>query len=228
MRLTKRNDEYLTSIIHDLQTPTIAQIQALQSLIRTLEKKISNDEADLLELTLNSCSYMRQLIETFSMVNKLDHERIKLIYEKFNLTELIDEIVFECKILFKYYNLKVEFNKKDETIVFADKNQIRTVVEHIISNAINQAFKDSTIIINIKKNKNDVSFEVKNSSLYIEPEVLKEIFEKKKVHNSSYSPAGVGLGFYLCREIINAHFGKMVAKSSVDNINVFGFVIPLR
>ena len=100
-------------------------------------------------------------------------------------------------------------------------------MENIFSNCINHSFPDSKITVYIfEKNKNLI-FKVKNSSLYIEKEILNEIFEKFKTYPSVYSKAGVGLGLYLSKEIIKAHFGKMFAKSYPENVNVFGFEIPI-
>ena len=83
-----------------------------------------------------------------------------------------------------------------------------------------------TKIIQTELKKGEVTFEIKNSSYFIEPKILKEIFEKFKTHPSNYNKAGVGLGLYLSKEIIHAHFGKMIAKSYPDDVNIFGFVIP--
>ena len=57
--------------------------------------------------------------------------------------------------------------------------------------------------------------------------MLKEIFEKNKTTKYKLTKMGSILGFYLSKEIIAAHFGKMVAQSSTDNTNILGFVIPI-
>ena len=226
MKTQTKKDEFLAKIIHDLKTPTIAQIKALESFLATCTNKISEDERDLIELTLNSCNYMQKLIEIFGSVYKLNFEELSLSYEKFNLINLIQNTINELKILLKYYNLNIEFNFNNDIIVNADKLQIKRVLENLISNAVNYAFKNSTININAELKKGNVTVEIKNNSYFIEPKILKEIFEKFKTYPSNYNKAGVGLGLYLSKEIIHAHFGKMIAKSYPDNINIFGFVIP--
>lgn len=226
MKTQIKKAEFLAKIIHDLKTPTIAQIKALESFLATSSGKINEEERDLIELTLNSCNYMQKLIEIFSAVYKLDYEQINLNYEKFDIIELINNTIKELSILLKYYDLKIEFPYNGELIVNADKLQIKRVIENLISNSINYAQKNTTVYINTFSKKGEVTVEIKNNSSYIEPAVLKEIFEKYKTFASCYNRAGVGLGLYLSKEIIHAHFGKMIAKSYPDDINIFGFVIP--
>ena len=85
LKLEKEKNEYFAKIVHDLKTPIIAQIKTLESFLIAVENKISQEEKDLIELTLNSCNYMQKLIDIFNSVQKLDYEAIKLNYEKFNI-----------------------------------------------------------------------------------------------------------------------------------------------
>ena len=226
-KLQEKKDEYVAKIVHDLKTPIYAQISALKSFLNTASEKISQEEQDLIKLTLNSCNYMNKLVEIFNSVNKLNFESIKLNYEKFDIVELTKSLIKELDILTKYYELKILFNSNDKIIVNADKLQIKRVIENMLSNSINYAFKGSCVEINLYTQKNQLIFETKNKSPYIEPNILKEIFKKYKTYSNLYNKNGVGLGLYLSKEIINAHLGSMIAKSSTDNVNVFGFRIPI-
>lgn len=224
-KLEIKNDEYVLKIIHDLKTPTYAQIKALESFLMTTSSKISQEEKDLIELTLNSCNYMQNMIEIFSMVEMLNYEPLKLNYEKFDMYELIENSIEKFKILLKYHELNIDFTG-NETVVYADKMKLRGIIENLIYININQAFKNSKISISLSHHKENAIFEVKSHSPYIEPKILKEIFERNKMYPSYYNKAVIGLGLYLAKEIINAHFGVMILKSEIENINVFGFEIP--
>lgn len=226
-KLKEKKDEYVAKIVHDLKTPIYAQITALQSFLTTAGEKISQEEQDLIKLTLNSCNYMNKLVEIFNSVNKLNFESIKLNYEKFDIAELTSTLIDELNILIKYSELKIYYNFKKEMIINADKLQIKRVIENLLSNSINHAFKKSTIEINLSTQKNQFIFEITNKSPYIEPDVLKEIFKKYKTCSGLYNKNGVGLGLYLSKEIINAHLGSMIAKSYENNTNIFGFRIPI-
>ena len=228
MKQIIKKEEYLEKIIHDLKTPATAQICALESLLKATDSKFSKKELDLIELTLNSCNYMKNLIDTFLNVLKLNSQKLSLNYTKFNFNELVKEVISEVNILLKYNELLLEITSDNEIILHADRLQIKRVIENILSNSIKNAYKNTTIQINISKIGAEVCFEVQNNSPYIEPEILKEIFNKYKTHCSFYNKPSIGLGLYLSKEIINAHFGRMIAKSFADDINIFGFYLPER
>lgn len=221
-----KKDEYVSKIIHDIENPVLAQITALELFLSATGNKISYDERDLIELTLNSCRYLYKLVEVFNSVYKLNFEPLKLNFEKFDIAELIKDSIQESRILLKYHELSLDFECEKEIVVNADKIQIKRVVEMLFSNNINYAFKNSKINVRLVENDNKVLFEIENNSPYIEEEVLKEIFNKYKTH-ALYNRNGVGLGLFLSKEIINAHNGVMIAKSYPEDVSVFGFEIPL-
>lgn len=228
MRTHAKKDDFITKIIYDLKSPTAAQIKALELFLSTTSNKISSEEKELIELTLNSCNYMQNLIETFSAVYKLEHEQMHLYYSKFNVSELINKIKHDLEILLKYHELKIEINIQEDMIINADKTQIKRVIDNIISNAINHSFKNSTIYLNAFINKNILTVKIQNNSPYIEEDALKDIFEKHKTHSLRRNRVGAGLGLYLSKEIINAHYGQMIAKSYPDDVNILGFEVPIR
>jgi len=226
--LNVKKEEYIAKIIHDLQSPIVAQVVALNSFLTTAEKKISQEEKDLILLTLNSCNYMQSLVETFNCVYRLSYEPLKLNYEKFDIIEMVQKAINESKILIKYYELNVVFEEKSQIILNADKLLIKKVIENLISNSLNYAFKNSLVEIFIQVTKNNLKFEIISNSQYIEPQMLKDIFQKNKMGTTFYNKNAVGLGLYLSKEIILAHQGVMIAKSNPENTCVLGFSVPLN
>lgn len=221
-----KKDEYILKIIHDLENPILAQIKALESFLNTAANKISSEEKELIELTLCSCNYMYKLAEVFNSVYKLNFEPLRLNYEKFDIVELTKNSINELEILLKYHELKIKFSCENKIIINADKFQIKRVIEGFLSNSVNFAFKNSTIEVNLFKHNKKACLEIKNNSPYIEPDILKEIFNKYKIQ-ALYNKNGIGLGIYLAKEIINSHNGEIIVKSFQDNINIFGFILPL-
>ena len=225
--LNIKKDEYISKIIHDIENPILAQITALELFLSAVNNKISYDEKDLIELTLNSCKYLYKLVEVFNSVYKLNFEPLKLNFEKFDIAELVKDSIQESKILLKYHELSLEFEFEKEVVVNADKIQIKRVIETLFSNSITYAFKNSIIRIELLKANNKILFEIKNNSPYIEQEVLKDVINKHKTQ-ALYNKNGIGLGLYLSKEIINAHNGTIIAKSFPEDISIFGFEIPLK
>ncbi|MBQ4645910.1 MAG: HAMP domain-containing histidine kinase [Candidatus Gastranaerophilales bacterium] len=222
-----KKEDYVAKIMHDLENPILAQINALRSFLDTAEKKIAQEEKDLIELTLNSCNYISRQIDIFNLVYRLNYEPISLNYETFNFGEIIDETLDEMKVLLKYSDLDYIFENDFDCFVKADKIQIKKIVQNLISNSVNYAFKGSLIKITLLKEANDLIFKVESNSPAICEDVLREVFQKSNIGMSLYSKFSIGLGLYLSKEIIKAHGGVMIAKSFPEDVNIFGFKLPI-
>jgi len=220
-------DEYFAYIMHDLKFPAMAQVCALKSLLNNSKVKFDSDEKDLIELTLNSCNYMKKLIDIFNSIYKLNTDKLVLNFTKFNISELIVEVTNEINILLKYNNLKLEMSLDDSIVLNADKFYIKYAIENIISNCIRNAYRNTIIKINVSLFKNQMIFEVKTNSKCFDEYVFKEIFNKSKKYAAQFRRSGIGLGMYLSKEIIHAHFGKMIIKSYNDDVNALGFYLPI-
>ena len=59
------------------------------------------------------------------------------------------------------------------------------------------------------------------------PDSMAKLFRKYVTHSEKFNKVGIGLGLYLSKKIIDAHNGKIIAESSQDQHNTFGFIIPL-
>ena len=221
------NEEYFEKIVYDLKNPAIAQICALKTLLKTSEHKFSKEEQDLMKLTLNSCNYMKNLIDSICTVLKLRSQKINLNYEHFNINEIILDLLDELNILFKYNNLKLQTTLENNIEVFADKTNIKKVMENILHYAIKNAYKDDIIAIELYKEKNNLLFKAKYKGVPFDDNLTYKIFNNNKLSNPLFSKGKLTLWLYLSKEIINAHFGQIIAISN-DNYNIFGFSIPLH
>ena len=106
--------EYLTKIIHDLKTPISAQIKALEIFLSGSEKNLSQEESDLIKLTLNSCIYTQRLIENYNSICSLEKNVLILNCENFNITDLAKNAVEELDILLKFSELKIAITNDKE------------------------------------------------------------------------------------------------------------------
>lgn len=224
MKTKIKQDEFISGIIHDLKTPAIAQMKALELFLTTTSDKINSEEKDLIELTLNSCNYMQKLIDNFSFISKLNSDGIKLNYKNFNIEEVINKIILENNILIKYSNLKIKVNAENNSVIFADKIKIKKVIESLFLYSINSAQRNSQITISYSLIKNMFKFEIISKGTQMDENEILELFEKIQTKHTASSK---NIGLYLSREIISAHFGKIVFKN-INDKNIIGFCLPAK
>lgn len=223
-----RRQSLLATLVHDLKTPTCAQINTLNMLKNETFGKLNSRQQEMINLTQESCRYMSDLICTIIDTCKSEACEFKLKKSEFDLSELILKLCQEVKSLYLVKNQEIEIIcLQSKNIVFADKFQIERVVLNLLSNAINYGYKNTKISIFLEQKYNSFVFKVKNMSKQIPQKELATIFEKyKKTNTSRYNNLSTGLGLYLSKNIIELHGGKIFAKSYESGECIFGFELP--
>lgn len=227
--IEQKKETFVATLTHDLKTPTIAQIRMIELLLEGAFGNLSNEQQEILSQMLKSAKYMLGMISRVLYIYKFENGDITLEYQSFDFKELVLECAKELTPLSSDRSLELEIkSENDDTTVSADKIQIRRAIINLISNSISYAYRDTKIEIEIKSWEDSLELAVKNSSPYIPPEILNTLFEKyvSNPANSRLNSNGCGLGLYLTERIISAHSGKMIAKSSKEGKNTFGFKIP--
>ena len=189
--------------------------------------EFNQEQKNMLKLTLDSCNYMYDMVYTLLSTYKFENGDISLNFSSLNFTKVVKESIKEVLNLAQENSVTVDFSEKSVYKIVADKIEMKRVVINLLSNAINYAFQNSRVSISVKLSGKNLEFYVKNSSPYIEPSAMKGLFRKYVSHSDKFNKVGVGLGLYLSKKIVEAHGGKIIAKSFKNQSNIFGFSIPL-
>ena len=228
--LEERKNTFVATMAHDLKTPTIAQIRALDLLLKNTFGVINNEQKEIINQIKSSCNYMYDLIFSILDTYLYDNGQTKINAEDFNIVELINETTQEIS------NLLIEKNQKIVLLapqnigqINADRFQLKRVIVNFLSNSIYHGYKNSEIIVTLKQEKENIAFDVQNNAPYIPPEKMSDLYQKyKSSENAKFNKTGTGLGLYLSKQIVNAHNGSVYATSNENNICNFGFSIPIK
>ena len=227
--LQSQRETYVATLSHDLKTPTIAQIRALELLLSKDTGEINKDQEELLKLTLDSCKYMFEMVATLLSTYKYENGEIILNYDYFDMNELIENCLNEISQLSGEKGHTVIFKPNAaEKILYADKIQVKRIIMNLLSNSLTYAYPDTELLITSEKIGGNLRVCVKNRSPYMPEHVLATIFNKYVTHAEKFNKVGAGLGLYLSKQIVQAHGGKIITKSFKDNQCIFGFDIPLE
>ena len=226
--MEERKDTFIATLTHDLKTPTIAQIRALDLLLNESFGKLGDEQKEMVYQIKGSCKYMYDLIFTILDTYLYDNGLTKITPVNFDIVEVLNETTRGLSNLLAERGQKIVINTKlNSSQIVADKVQIKRVLINLLTNAITYGFKNSSVNVFISEVENNIKVEVHNKSEYINEEQMKEIFEKyKHVKNSKSIKTSTGLGLYLSKQIIDAHNGRVYASSDKDKNCVFGFEIP--
>ncbi len=228
-QIQEQRETYIATLSHDLKTPAIAQVRALELLLSGQLGEFNEEQKEILKLTLDSCNYMYEMVYTLLSTCKFESGEVVLNYKTFDFVMLVQECIFEVSNLTSENSVTIKFSSPIKNLTInADKIELKRVVINLLSNAINYAFSSSVIYVVVDNVNGFVQLSVKNSSSYIEPDVMSRLFSKYITHSEKFNKVGVGLGLYLSKKIVEAHNGKIIAESSKkDQTCTFGFIIPV-
>ena len=124
-----------------------------------------------------------------------------------NIPELIDQSVSENKIMIEKYNAEISLENREKIPgIFADKENMKLLFHHLITNAVVYGGK------NISIGYNDNSFFVRDDGTGIESGDLEKIFSPG-FRSDKVSSLGSGVGLAFCKKVIELHNGRIWALS---------------
>ena len=226
-KLSEQKENFVATLSHDLKTPAL--ITSLQMLLSENFGALNMEQRNIIQATLNSCKYMKEMIFTILATYKFKNGAVTLNYEHFDISMLLVECLEETKSLAIQKNLILEVHNEtpNNNSICADKIHIKRVIMNLLANAINYANKNSMIKVTIVNDRGYFRFYIENSGAYIEDEILKQLFKRySSFATNKYKRVSVGLGLYLSRKIIEAHSGMIKAESFTEGKNIFSFYIP--
>lgn len=226
--LEASKETFIATLTHDLKSPTSAQINMLNLLLRGHFGKLNPEQYEMVRLTCCSCKYMSELVSTILSTYSCDCCALKLNPENFDLVELISSLACGSEYLASDKEQNIVFNHNMQNcMVYADRLQLKRVIVNLLSNAITYGFEKSTIKIDLLKSKNFIELSVENKSRQIPESDLKKLFKRfTKTEMSHFNKTSTSLGLYLSKQIIDLHKGEIYAKSYEDGTCIFGFRLP--
>ena len=223
--IQKQRETFIASLSHDLKNPTIAQIRALELILKGNFGKVAPEQREIMEMVLDSCKYMNAMLCSVLATYKNEEGTINLKSEEVSIADLALECTDEMTYLAKDKNVTIRLeNSAQKETVWGDIVQIRRVIMNLLSNSIKYAYSDSELKVFVYNENNYTCFRFENHSPYLPIDKQHKIFARYVSFSKTHS--GIGLGLYTSKKIIEAHGGIMFVKSFPDERNIFGFKLP--
>ncbi len=221
----QRKDDFLSIASHELKTPLTILKASIQLLDRLKDKPFSETHSKLINQSEKSVDTMVSLIDELLNMRRMNEGQLKLEKTRFNLFDMLSNSCSHIRMEGKY-QLIIQGDRTLE--VYADENRINQVIINYVNNAVKYASNSTEIYINIEALNNEVKVSVKDFGEGIDATILPQLFDRYfRADHSGKSYSGLGLGLYICAEIIKKHEGQIGADSIIGEGSTFWFTIPL-
>jgi len=213
----KENKELISNISHDLKTP----ITAIKGYVEGILDGVASSPEKLdryIRTIYNKANDMDRLIDELTFYSKIDTNKIPYTFAKINVSQYFKDCLEEVGLDMEARGIELGyFNYADEDVmVIADAEQMKRVINNIISNSVKYLDKKKGIInIRIKDVGDFIQIEIEDNGKGIAAKDLPNIFDRFYRTDSSRnsSQGGSGIGLSIVRKIIEDHGGRIWATS---------------
>lgn len=213
----KESKELISNISHDLKTP----ITAIKGYVEGILDGVASSPERLdkyIRTIYNKANDMDRLIDELTFYSKIDTNKIPYTFSKINVSQYFKDCVDEVGLDMEARGIELGyFNYVDEDVtVIADAEQMKRVINNIISNSVKYLDKKKGIInIRIKDVGDFIQIEIEDNGKGIAAKDLPNIFDRFYRTDSSRnsSQGGSGIGLSIVRKIVEDHGGRIWATS---------------
>ena len=222
-----KKDEFISMASHELKTP-LTSIKAYVYLLHTaLQSQPKGDESKLfIERTQKQVDKLYNLITDLLDISRIESGKLKFNKKWFNFKTLLLNTIETINQTYPAYTVHVDGDSDVE--VFGDDMRLEQVLINYLSNAIKYSpdCKDVQVTTTVKDNQLQVA--VKDYGIGIPQENQKKLFDKfYRAEDTSTRFQGLGIGLYICSEIISRHDGTFNVESEAGKGSTFYFTIPI-
>ena len=222
----KLKSNLLRSISHDLRTP----LAGISGLAEILQYNLEEDEnREIARAIYDDANWLTHMVENILSLTKIQEGKMIQNIQQ----EAVEEIVAEAVKRAAKYAEKQKITVKiphDVLFVPMDGKLIIQVLINLIDNAVKHSAPEQEIRVEVYPENDKVWFKVVDRGTGIPEDELPHVFDLfyRADHGQADSKRGIGLGLTICKSIIDAHGGSILAENNTEGGATLRFWLPYQ
>ncbi len=225
----KKSKELVSNISHDLKTP----ITSIKGYVEGIMDGVADTPEKMdkyIKTIYNKANDMDKLINELTTYSGIDSNKIPYHFHILNVSDYFSDCVEEVGLDLESKNIHLNFTNlvSPNTCVVADPEQLKKVINNIISNSVKYMGHDNGVIdIRILDESESVKIEIEDDGKGIASKDIGNIFERFYRTDSSRNSlqGGSGIGLSIVKKIIEDHGGYVWATSKEGEGTCMHFVL---
>jgi signal transduction histidine kinase len=223
-------DDFISMASHELKSPLTA-IRGYAEFLRDA-RELSEKNKEYARRIDVSSKQLATLVEDMLDVSRIEQERMKFEFEKFEIIEFLREQfeTFEMQAKNKDLELKFELEGETSQEISLDKNKLRQIYINLLSNAIKYTKKGSvTSKIKIDKDRN-VEIRISDTGIGMTKDQVDHLFDKfyRVKTKETEEISGTGLGLWITKQLVEKMNGEISIESIKDKGTDFVVIFPVK
>jgi signal transduction histidine kinase len=225
--MTRLKDDFLSSAAHDLKTPLTTLVAQAQLLERRTRLR-PDQPADLegIRRLVAEATRLRALVLELLDASRVEHGRLVGGREPLDLVGLARQACerhngprHTCRVV-----------GDDRLVGDFDRTRVEQLIDNLVDNAVKYSPEGGEIVVRLWREGEEARLSVTDQGIGIPSEDLPRLFERfhRGTNVDDRRFAGMGLGLYICRGIVQEHGGRIWASSQVGEGSTFQVALPLH
>jgi len=228
--LNSHKESVMAILSHDLRSPLSAIIGTAKYLMNNFQKMKTENVQEMLEMLYKSS------IDELDMLDYLvEWARIKYASDAFTptqikLNEYIQTVFNSLNENASVKTINLYHDVEENTLVFADSKMLLSIIQNIVSNAINHTGNGGSIHISAKKEIDKIIVQIKDNGVGMSQEIQEKLFkpQMKTLSETRKKHKGAGIGLLLVKGFLEKNGGEIWVESVEGEGASFYFTLPLE
>lgn len=227
-RLEKMRTDFAANVSHEIRTP----LTSIKGFVETLrDGAVDNDEMryKFLGIIDLETDRLTRLLNDILLLSEIEGLKDDVPKEDVDVNEIAEDVLYMLKSKAQDKKVHVYFKSYPEKInMMSNKDRIKQMLINLIENAIKYNVDNGSVYVTIKKDQDNVTFEIKDTGIGIREEHLPRLFERfyRVDKGRSRKMGGTGLGLAIVKHIVNSLKGDIDVKSKVGEGTTFTIKLP--
>ena len=222
--------DFTSMVSHELRTPLTAIKEGIAIVLDGSAGELNGQQRDFLSIAKKNVDRLNRLINDVLDFSKLESKRMPFNIRLFPLSEVIGDVVgIQGPVAReKGLDLKTDVAADIPPAEF-DPDRINQVLSNLVSNAVKFTERGSVIIAARRDDTGGVIVAVTDTGEGIKEEDIPKLFQnyQQLQRVNRHSEGGTGLGLAICKQIVEAHGGRIWCESQYGTGTTFAFSLPL-
>ena len=219
IQIDEMRKDFIANVSHELKTP-IALIQGYAEGLTEGMADEAESRAYYCEVIMDEANKMNKMVKQLLNLTALEFGNDVPNMERFDVTDLIHQLVTSADILFQQKEANVILELPETCFVWADEFKIEEVLTNYLNNAMNHLDGERVIRIRAEQKDGEARIAVYNTGKAIPEEDLANLWTKfykvDKARTREYGGSGIGLS--IVKAIIDAHNKECGVRNTEDGV----------
>jgi nitrogen-specific signal transduction histidine kinase len=226
-------DEFLSQVSHEIRSPLSAIMSFTAIVLDGLAGKINEEQREYEQIVLQNAHQLQSMIDDLLEVTRIENGKLRVDLEGLSVPEIVADTLdtHHGNACAKGVSLACELSP-NLPAASADPVRFRQILSILTDNAIKFTPFGGTVKIGVRVWERDpelLCIEVSDTGCGIDSKNVEKIFERlyQSPDPDQHNRQGLGLGLFICRELVTRHGGQIWVQSRLQEGSTFSFTLPI-